>query len=263
MKEGRSGDPPAEGPAPSPGARRPALYLVPVPLADESLETALPASVFQAVRAIDFFFVENEKSAWRFLSRIRERASLERVTLRLLDEHVDPTLVPEFFDDIPEGADAAVLSEAGLPCIADPGSLAVAEAHRRGLRVVPLVGPSSILLALAASGLNGQDFAFRGYPPAKSGERPGAIARFEAVSAREGQSQIFIETPYRSDALLADLVRTLSPGTRLCVAADLLGKREWIRSAAVEEWRRSPSGKLGKRPAVFLFQSGKKPKRSA
>jgi 16S rRNA (cytidine1402-2'-O)-methyltransferase len=262
-KRGGNGIPgAAASPDAGPIARRPSLFLVPVPLADEPLEAALPVSVFPAVRSTDFFFVENEKSAWRFLSKVRDRAGLARVILRVLDEHTNPAAVPGFFDSVPAGADAAVLSEAGLPCIADPGSPAVAEAHRRGMRVVPLVGPSSILLALAASGLNGQNFAFRGYLPAKSGERPSAISRFETVSAREGQSQIFIETPYRSAALLSDLVRTLSPGTRLCVAADLLGPGEWIRSAAVEEWRKSPSAMPGKRPAVFLFLAEHQSKRS-
>jgi 16S rRNA (cytidine1402-2'-O)-methyltransferase len=238
-------------------ATEPVLYLIPVPLADEPIGAALPPAVFSAVRSTDFFIVENEKSAWRFLSRGRPRGSLGTVSLRILDEHTDPASVPSLFDDVPEGAPIAVLSEAGLPCVADPGALAVAEAHRRGIRVVPLVGPSSLMLALAASGMNGQNFAFRGYIPADKEGRRRAIAALEAESGRTGATMALIETPYRTDALTADLVSVLSPSTRLCVAASLLGPGERIRSAPVSEWRTSPETPFGKAPAVFLIQSGK------
>jgi len=173
------------------------------------------------------------------------------IAMGVLDEHTRPSEVASLLAPLRAGRPLGLLSEAGAPAVADPGSLLVAAAHAEGLRVVPVVGPSSILLALMASGLDGQRFRFAGYLPVPAGERQAAIRALEARSAQARETQVFIETPYRNDALLADLVATLRPDTRLAVAADLTGPAESIRMAAIDGWKRSPAPP-GRRPAIFL-----------
>jgi len=177
---------------------------------------------------------------------MREIAMLE------LDEHTPPAAVPKLLDGVIAGPDTGLLSEAGLPAIADPGALLVAAAHARGIGVVPCVGPSSILLALMASGLEGQRFRFVGYLPADAAARKAALIELEQQSARQRETQVFIETPYRNDAMLQELLATCRGETRLCVAADLTAPSEWIRSARVSDWKRDIP-KIGKRPAIFLL----------
>ena len=231
------------------------LYLVPAWLAEDTpVEQAVPAPVIARIRALDHFVVENAKSARRYLAACGHPGPIRDLVLAELNEHTPPAEVPALLDDVVAGADAGLISEAGLPAIADPGALLVAQAHALGVTVVPHVGPSSILLALMASGLEGQRFRFHGYLPAESAARKSRIAQLERDSARHAETQVFIETPYRNDAMLADLLATCRAGTRLAVAAGLTSPKEWIRSDSVGAWRANPAV-IGKRPAIFLLQA--------
>ena len=219
------------------------LYAIPTPLGGAP-EEALPAPALQKVRTIRDFVVENAKSARAFLGALG--MPVRELSIRPVDEKQD-LLAP-----LRAGRPLGLLSEAGCPAIADPGAALVEAAHGAGFRVVPLVGPSSITLALMASGLEGQRFAFCGYLPRETAERKSRIGELESRSRRERETEIFIETPYRSDALLAALLESCNPGTRLCVAADLTLPGETIATRTIAEWRRSRAV-IGKRPAVFLL----------
>lgn len=224
------------------------LYAIPTPLGGTPA-ASLPAPTLQRVRELTDFVVENAKSARAFLSaagcRVRE------LNLAELSEHTAAAAVPALLQPLREGRSLGLLSDAGCPAIADPGAALVEAARTEGFRVVPLVGPSSITLALMASGLEGQRFAFCGYLPRDAAERKKRIKELEARSRKERETEIFIETPYRNDALLASLVETCSPATRLCVAADLTLESESVITRTIADWRRAPA--IGKRPAVFLL----------
>jgi 16S rRNA (cytidine1402-2'-O)-methyltransferase len=229
------------------------LHLLPAWLAEDAPpEAVVPAPVLERIRALDSFVAENAKSARAWLAACRHPRPLRDVAIAELNEHTPPARIPDMLDPAASGKDIGLLSEAGLPAIADPGALLVAAAHARGIRVVPHVGPSSILLALMASGLEGQRFRFHGYLPAESSARRARVAELERHSAKNGETQIFIETPYRNDALLADILLACRPATRLAVAAELTSPNEWIRSDSVEGWR-ARSATIGKRPAIFLL----------
>lgn len=230
-----------------------ALFLVPVPLTEDGdPREVLPLPVLERVRLTRDFVVENAKSARRFLAACGHPGPIADLGMAVLDEHTREADVPALLAPLREGRPLALLSEAGVPAVADPGAQLVAAAHEEGLRVVPLAGPSSLLLALMASGLDGQRFRFAGYLPVAGPERVAALRELEARSAAARETQVFIETPYRNDALLADILATCRPDTRLCVAADLTASAESIRTAAVAQWRRSPSPP-GRRPAIFLL----------
>ena len=222
------------------------LYAIPTPLGASPAD-GLPFPVLEQVRAIRDFVVENAKSARAFLAAVGMPVSVREVGIREITDNPEDLLQP-----LREGRPLGLLSEAGCPAIADPGAALVEAAHREGFRVVPLVGPSSIVLALMASGLEGQRFAFCGYLPREPRERAERIGELETRSRREKETQIFIETPYRSDALLAALVEACSPGTRLCVAADLTLPTESIATRAISEWKKGKAA-IGRRPAVFLL----------
>ncbi len=230
------------------------LYLLPAWLAEDAPpESVLPAPVLERLRTLDAFVVEDAKSARRFLAACRHPRPLREIEMAELSEHTDRAAVPALLAPVLAGRDVGLLSEAGAPAVADPGALLVAAAHARGIRVVPLVGPSSILLALMASGLEGQRFRFLGYLPTEPAARRARVLEAERDSARARETQVFIETPYRNEALLADLLPVLRETTRLAVAADLTGPNEWIRSDAIENWKARPSPPIGKRPAIFLL----------
>lgn len=231
----------------------PALYLLPAPL-DESAppEAALAAPALAALREIRDFVVEDAKTARRHLAACGHPGPIASLSLTALDEHTKPGDVAALLAPLRAGRPLGLLSEAGLPAIADPGALLVAAAHAEGLRVVPFAGASSILLALMASGLEGQRFRFAGYLPVPGPARQAALRDLEARSSRDRETQAFIETPYRNDAMLADILASCRDDTRLCVAANLTGAREAVRTASVAEWRRRPSAP-GKAPAVFLL----------
>jgi 16S rRNA (cytidine1402-2'-O)-methyltransferase len=229
------------------------LYLLPAWLAEDSDPAAvLPAPVLARLRSLEAFVVEDAKSARRYLAACGHPKPMREVAMAELNEHTPQAAVAALLEPALAGKDLGLLSEAGVPAVADPGAALVAHAHARGVVVVPCVGPSSILLALMASGLEGQRFRFAGYLPAEALARRAAISELERRSARDGETQAFIETPYRNDALLADLLTLCRPSTRLCVAADLTGPHESVRSCTIERWRLNAEP-LGKRPAIFLL----------
>ena len=211
----------------------------------------LPAPVLETIRGLECFVVEELRTVRRFLSAAGLKGHIAELEFHVLNEHTTPGEV-EAFASLFDRGDVGLVSEAGLPAVADPGSALVALCHRIGVEVVPLTGPSSLMLALMASGLNGQSFAFRGYLPAKTDERRTAIKEMEHQSKLLNQSQIFIETPYRSDTLLADFVQHLQPSTQLCVAADLTLPTQYIRTRSIAQWRRDRAV-IGRRPCVFII----------
>ncbi len=228
------------------------LYLIPSPLGDNVPAEVIPAPVLELLKSISTYVVEEARTVRRYLSRAGLKGHIEELRLVELNEHTTPAEVEAMLPLFDEGNNVGLISEAGLPAVADPGAALVALCHRHGIEVVPQVGPSSLMLALMGSGLNGQSFAFRGYLPAKTDERRAAIREVEKLSGALHQTQIFIETPYRNDALLADLLANLSPQTRLCLAADLTLESQTIRTMSVAEWKKIGFS-VGKRPCVFLI----------
>ncbi len=232
------------------------LHLIPTPLGAPDPIDSLPGPVFPLLASIRLFFVEELRTARRFLSAAGLKGRIDGLELLELNEHTPREQIEAYAARLGE-EDAALISEAGLPAVADPGALLVALAHERGITVVPHVGPSSLMMALMASGLNGQCFAFTGYLPAKTPARREAVVQLERTSARLQQSQIIIETPYRNDALLTDLLDICRPSTRLCIAADLTCPDEFIRTRTVADWRTEVKKgfTIGKRPCVFIILS--------
>lgn len=231
------------------------LYLIPCPISDETAPwEVLPASNRAVMDSLDYFIVENTRTARRFLSKAGIARPIETLEFRELNEHtLAGREVEALVEPLLAGRSAGVISEAGVPGVADPGAAVVEACHRRGIRVVPLVGPSSIILAMMASGLNGQSFAFNGYLPVKPPERARAIRAFERRAVGEGQSQLFIEAPYRNAKLLEQLVQTLAPTTRLTVAADLTAPGQRIETRTVAQWRERPLPEINRHPAIFII----------
>ncbi len=230
------------------------LYMIPCPITEEgNVWSVLPEANRAVMAGLDYFVVENTRTARRFLSKAALGLEIDRIEFAELNEHTDPHRVGELVVPILQGRSCGMISEAGVPGVADPGALLAAECHRRGIRVVPLVGPSSILLALMASGQNGQSFAFHGYLPVKPAERAQAIRRIEKRAQQEHQSQLFIEAPYRNDKLLEQLLEQLQPATRLTVAVDITAPGEMILTLPVGEWRRRKAPELHKRPALYIL----------
>jgi 16S rRNA (cytidine1402-2'-O)-methyltransferase len=225
------------------------LYAIPTPLGGAPVD-ALPASALATVRSLRHFVVENAKSARAFLKEVGLPYVIQELVISVLESDIS-----EHIEKLQENISIGLLSEAGCPAIADPGARLVEAAHAAGIRVVPLIGPSSIVLALMASGLEGQRFAFCGYLPREADARRRRIRELEARSRRERQTQIFIETPYRNDAMLGALLEACSPGTLLCVASDLTLPAEEIRTRPISAWRGARHA-VGKRPTVFLLLSG-------
>jgi 16S rRNA (cytidine1402-2'-O)-methyltransferase len=229
------------------------LYLIPVPLGEEGgLDNALPAHARRLAATLKTFVVEHPKTARHFLKLTGTAIPLQEIRMLTLDEHTRPAELEALLQPLLDGEDVGLLSEAGCPAVADPGANLVRLAHRRGVRVIPLVGPSSLLLALMASGLNGQSFAFLGYLPAEKAERVKRISEIEAASQRLDQAQIFIETPYRNNQLLQDLVQTCNSETELCVASDLTLATESVATKRIAEWKKSLTD-CNKKPTVFVL----------
>lgn len=229
------------------------LYLIPSPLGDGAPENVLPAPVFQILPQIKRFVVEEVRTARRFLSSAGLKGHIDELEFHTLNEHTSPQEVEALLPLFEDGAAVGLISEAGLPAVADPGARLVALCHRHGIEVVPFVGPSSLMMALMSSGLDGQSFAFCGYIPAKADERKQALKALEKRSHH--QTQILIETPYRNDSLLKDMLTTLSPSTRLCIAANITCPDQFIRTLKVQEWKKIQGFTIGKRPCVFLIQA--------
>ena len=228
------------------------LYLIPSPLGDYAPADVIPTPVLDRIAQIRTYVVEETRTARRYLSAAGWKGRVGELTFHELNEHTDPQAVEGYLSLFGDGTDVGLISEAGLPAVADPGALLVALCHRHGIEVVPMVGPSSLMLALMGSGLNGQSFAFCGYVPAKTDERRAALRAIEKRSAAGRQTQILIETPYRNDALLADILSVCSDRTRVCVAADLTLPDAFIRTRTVAAWKKDKP-LIGKRPCVFLI----------
>lgn len=238
------------------------LYLIPVPLGPGEPQAVLPPPVFERVHQLTRFVVENAKSARAFLKAAGTALPLQALVLQELNEHTRPEAIDGLLAPLRAGTDIGLLSEAGCPAVADPGAALVAAAQAEGISVVPLVGPSSLLLALMASGLNGQCFAFHGYLPAREDERVRRLRELEAESKKRQQTQIFIETPYRNAALFESLLQVLAPQTRLTVATELTLPGESVRTRPVASWKTAPRPDLARRPTVFLLLAGNSPRAS-
>lgn len=231
------------------------LYLIPSLLSENGVDS-IPPVIKNTVAQCQVFYVENERTARRFLKKIWKEMDIDSYEWVLANKETISSneLTRQFHHHIKEGKQIGVISEAGCPGIADPGQLLVEKAHQMGAKVVPLVGPSSILLALMASGLNGQQFCFHGYLPIESREREKAIRELELQSAKSSGTQLFIETPYRNNALFDTLLKTLRPTTKLCVAANITDTNEFIQTHTIKEWAQKRP-ELHKQPALFLFQA--------
>ncbi len=229
-----------------------ALYLVPNTLSDGEWQNVLPSSVPSVISETGFYIVENLRNARRLLKQINSKININELTFFELNKHTDPNELPAFLKPLEQGENVAVISEAGCPGVADPGAEIVKIAHLKGYKVVPLTGPSSVILALMASGLNGQNFAFNGYLPVKHQERVKAISNLEKLVLSTGQTQIFIETPYRNNQIISDLLKTCSSSTLLSVAANLTGKDEFIATKTISAWKKEKPD-LHKQPAIFLI----------
>ena len=226
------------------------LYLVPTILSEEALHV-IPQYVFDITNKLTVFFVENEKTARRYLRKSGFTASFETTPILPLNEHTDMATVSTYVEYLKQGTDCALMSEAGVPAVADPGSVLVRFCHQNNIRVVPLVGPSSILLALMGSGLNGQQFHFHGYIPVKQPQRKQYIQHMEAET-KKGVTQIFIETPYRNNAILQDIISACNSDVLLCIAYDLTGTKESIRTQPISYWKKHLP-EIKKIPAIFLL----------
>ncbi|MDX1602913.1 MAG: SAM-dependent methyltransferase [Salinimicrobium sediminis] len=229
------------------------LYLLPTTLGDNDPMEVLPASVQQQVQRLEIFIAENEKTARRAIKKLVPEKSQPSLKFFLLNKHTDPAEIPSFLNACKEGEDIGLLSEAGCPGVADPGAEVVKIAHRERIQVVPMVGPSSILLAMMASGMNGQNFAFNGYLPIDKAARKSEIRNLEKLSVEKNQAQSFIETPYRNNKMLEDLIQILNPSTRICVACDLTLGTEFISTRTASEWAKTKMD-LHKRPTIFIIQ---------
>ncbi len=229
------------------------LYLVPNTLTQEADASLIPDSVAKAIQAVRVFFVEEPKSARALLKKLQPHFPLAECTFFALNEHTSLIETRQcLVSTVNQGKDIGIISEAGYPCVADPGADLVRLAHAQGIEVVPLAGASSIILALAASGLNGQNFAFNGYLPKDKGERFKKIKALEQRSAQEGQTQIVMETPYRNQNLLEDFLNVCHPKTLLCVACDITGPAQMIKTCSITEWRKKTIV-LEKKPTLFLL----------
>ena len=231
------------------------IYMIPCPIADgESVWEVLPKANLEIMNSLDYFVVENIRSARRFLSKAGIERKIDELEFVELNEHTTSSAdVERMLRPILNGRSAGIISEAGVPGVADPGADIVALAHKHDIRVVPLVGPSSILMAMMASGQNGQSFAFVGYLPVKEPERTRHIRSLEQRAISERSAQIFIEAPYRNIKLFDTLVKSLKPTIRLTVACDITSHDEYIKTATIEQWRRMPMPNIDKRPTIFIL----------
>ena len=228
------------------------LFLIPTTLGDNNPLDVLPITVKNTIEAIDIFIVENEKSARRFIKNIAPEKKQPNLQLFLLNKFTEYTELPHFLNPCLEGKNVGLLSEAGCPAVADPGADVVKIAHNKNIQVVPLVGPSSIIMAVMSSGMNGQSFAFNGYLPIDKQERKAELQRLERLSFQQNQSQLFIETPYRNNAMLEDICKVLHPDTDVCVACDITLPTEFIKTQSAQAWKKN-SADLHKRPALFII----------
>lgn len=228
------------------------LYLIPTTLGEMNPEDVLPHTIKRTIDFIDHYIVENEKTARRFIKSVHPEKKQPDLKLFALNKHTDVSEHNEFIKPLLEGKNMGLMSEAGCPGVADPGAVIVKLAHEKGIQVVPLVGPSSILLAMMASGMNGQSFAFNGYLPIDKSDKKTALKNLEKLSFDKNQSQLFIETPYRNNKFLEDLLQILQPNTLLCVACDITLPTEFIKTQSVNQWKKNKAD-LHNRPCIFII----------
>lgn len=229
------------------------LYLLPAPLGDNAHSETMPISVKNKMDALNYYIAENEKTARRYIKKIAPEKSQPELKFWILNKRTEVSEIPTFLEACLNGKDMGLLSEAGCPGIADPGAEVVRIAHEKGIQVVPLVGPSSILLTMMSSGLNGQNFAFHGYLPIDKHEKKQEIKRLERISLEQNQAQIFIETPYRNEKFFEDLKQNLHPSTLLCIGCDVTLNSEYIKTQTITQWKKTKPD-LHKKPAIFIFQ---------
>jgi len=231
---------------------KPALYLIPVLLGDTPIDKVLPSYNHQVIMGIRHFIVEDVRSARRFLKTVNKDINIDELQFYPLNKHTSPQDISDYLKPLEEGNPMGVISEAGCPAVADPGADVVAIAQRKNLPVVPLVGPSSIILSVMASGFNGQSFAFNGYLPIESAERAKKLKILEQRATTEHQTQIFIETPYRNNKMVEDILKSCRPQTRLCIAANITCEDEYIKTKTLKEWKGHVPD-LSKIPCIFLL----------
>ncbi len=228
------------------------LYLIPTTLGETTADDVLPITVKRCVDFIDFYIVENEKVARKSIKNILAEKKQPDLHFFVLNKHTQKKEHTSFIAPLLEGKNMGLMSDAGCPGVADPGAAIVKLAHQKGIQVVPLVGPSSILLAMMASGMNGQSFAFNGYLPIDKGEKKAALKQFEKISFEKNQSQLFIETPFRNNKFLEDILQILQPNTKLCIAVDITLPTEFIKTQSVSSWKKAKID-LQNRPAIFII----------
>ena len=232
--------------------REATVYLIPVPLGDTAFSRVLPDYHREVVESLRYFIVENIRTARRFLKRMNPAIEIDKLHFKAMDKYIVPAEIAKMLVPLSEGESIGVMSEAGCPAVADPGAMVVAFAHRNGYRVEPLVGPSSILLALMSSGLNGQHFTFHGYLPVEAAKRADRLKVLEARMIAENETQIFIETPYRNNKLLEDIIRVCNPMTWLCIASNITCEGEQVKTRRVKEWKLDALD-LHKIPTIFIL----------
>lgn len=228
------------------------LYLIPTTMGEMNPEEVLPISIKRTLEFIDYYIVENEKTARRFIKLITSEKSQPNLKISTLNKRTEVSEHNDMIAPCLKGINIGLMSEAGCPGVADPGAVIVKLAHEKGIQVVPLVGPSSILLAMMASGMNGQSFAFNGYLPIDKGEKKSVLKNFEKLSFDKNQSQLFIETPYRNNKLLEDIINTLQPNTHLCIACDITLPTEFIKTFRIADWKKIKVD-LQNRPCIFII----------
>jgi 16S rRNA (cytidine1402-2'-O)-methyltransferase len=229
------------------------LYLIPTPLGENPPLEVLPLTVKKIIEDQNHFIIENEKAARRFIKKIAPNKNQDQLIMYPLNKFITPEETESYLDQCKAGISMGLFSDAGCPGIADPGSEIIAKAHRLGIQVKPLVGPSSLILAMMSSGMNGQNFAFNGYLPIEQKKRRQAIIKFEKKAIKDNQAQLFIETPYRSDSLIKELLKVLLSNTLLCVGCDLSLKNEYIKTLTISQWKNEKAN-LNKRPCIFIIE---------
>ena len=228
------------------------LYLIPTTLGEMNPEDVMPQTIKRSIDFIDEYIVENDKTARKFIKSIAPDKKQAELRLSLLNKHTETSDYQNMIQPLLEGRNVGLMSEAGCPGVADPGAVIVKLAHEKGIQVVPLVGPSSILLAIMASGMNGQSFTFNGYLPIDANEKKNALKQLERLSFEKNQSQLFIETPYRNNKIFEDMLATLQPNTHICVACDITLPTEFIKTLTVNDWKKNKVD-LHKRPCIFII----------
>ena len=228
------------------------LYLIPTTLGEMNPEDVMPQTIKRSIDFIDDYIVENDKTARKFIKSIAPDKKQAELRLSLLNKHTEVADYQNIIQPLLEGRNVGLMSEAGCPGVADPGAVIVKLAHEKGIQVVPLVGPSSILLAIMASGMNGQSFTFNGYLPIDANEKKSTLKQLERISFEKNQSQLFIETPYRNNKIFEDMLATLQPSTHICVACDITLPTEFIKTLTVNDWKKNKVD-LHKRPCIFII----------